>query len=235
MPAAHRQKADMDRNDPLLHRDDPGNAPLVGNIKVTRQDWLNAALAALISEGVEGVKVQVLGERMGVSRSSFYWYFKSRKDLLDALLEHWQQTNSAALMDMANTPARTITEAVGNVFRCVINPALFDTRLDFAIRDWARRAPNVQRIMQHSEHARLGALTAMFLRHNYPAIEATTRARILYYTQIGYDDAQLNEPMSERNRLMPSYLLGFTGQHPSDGEIDALIAYSKTVVGDTSP
>ena len=33
---------------PVLHRDDPDAAPLVGNIKVTRQDWLNVALDVLI-------------------------------------------------------------------------------------------------------------------------------------------------------------------------------------------
>ena len=96
---------------PLLHRNDPAKDPLVGNIKVTRQDWLNAALSVLKQGGVEAVKVADLAARMGVSRSSFYWYFKSRQDLLDALLDHWQDTNTSALVSMAQTPAETITEA----------------------------------------------------------------------------------------------------------------------------
>ena len=31
----------------LANRDDPALAPLAGNVKVTRQDWLNAALDVL--------------------------------------------------------------------------------------------------------------------------------------------------------------------------------------------
>ncbi|WP_299673816.1 TetR/AcrR family transcriptional regulator [uncultured Roseobacter sp.] len=208
---------------------------LVGNIKVTRQDWLDAALTALLEHGVEGVKIQPLGEQLNVSRSSFYWYFQSRQDLLTALLEHWQRSNSAALIAMAERPATTITEAVGNVFRCVINPALFDTRLDFAIRDWARRAPDVRAVLHASEAARLEALRAMFARFGCPDLEAIARARILYYMQIGYDDAQLNEPMDARNRLMPSYLIGFTGQEPLDSEVEALIAYAKAVEAGKNP
>ncbi len=206
-----------------------------GNVKVTRQQWLDAALAALLKSGVEGVKIQSLGAELDVSRSSFYWYFDSRQDLLRALLEHWQRTNTAALVTMAERPAATVTEAVGNVFRCVINPALFDTRLDFAIRDWARRAPDVRAVLEASEAERLEALRAMFARFGCPELEAIARARILYYMQIGYDDAQLNEPMAARNRLVPSYLIGFTGQTPLQSEVDALIAYARAVDAGENP
>ena len=71
----------------ILHRDEPTAEPLTGNVKGTRADWLNVAMDVLISHGVEQVKVLALAERMGVSRSSFYWYFKSRQDLLDALTD----------------------------------------------------------------------------------------------------------------------------------------------------
>jgi AcrR family transcriptional regulator len=214
---------------PVLHRDNPENEPLVGNVKVTREDWLNLALTALINDGVEGVKIQTLGSALGVSRSSFYWYFKSRQDLLDALLDHWQATNTSALIGMTEAPAETITQAVGNVFRCVINPALFDTRLDFAIRDWARRSDRVRGILQTSDARRLGALQAMFERFDYPRLEAVARARILYFMQIGYDDAQLNEPMDIRNKLVPAYLVGFTGQVPTEEEVASLRAYASAL------
>ena len=87
----------------------PEAEPLVGNIKVTRDDWLNVAMDVLISDGVDQIKVLNLAERMAVSRSSFYWYFKSRQELLDALLARWQATNTAALVAQAEAPARTIT------------------------------------------------------------------------------------------------------------------------------
>lgn len=200
-----------------------------GNVKVTREDWLTCALAALVEHGVEGVKIQPLGSTLGVSRSSFYWYFKSRQDLLDALLVHWQATNTSVLVAMASTEAETITEAVGNVFRCVINPALFDTRLDFAIRDWARRSEPVRAVLQQSDLRRLAALQEMFERFDYPRLEAIARARILYYMQIGYDDAQLGESMEARYTLMPAYLVGFTGQQPKPQEVAALRAYAEAL------
>lgn len=212
---------------PILHRDDPKAEPLVGNVKVTREDWLNVAMDVLISDGVEQVKVLNLAERMAVSRSSFYWYFKSRQQLLDALLDRWQATNTAALIAQAEAPAETITAAVCNVHRCVVNTALFDTALDFAVRDWARRSGKVRRMLDQSDARRLAALRAMFARHGYEAVEAETRARVLYYMQIGYDLAQLNEPLDTRLSLVPHYLYVFTGVAPRPEEIEEFSAYAK--------
>lgn len=212
---------------PILHRDDPEAEPLVGNIKVTRDDWLNVAMDVLISDGVEQVKVMNLAERMAVSRSSFYWYFKSRQELLDALIDKWQATNTAALIAQSELPAETITAAVCNVQRCVVNTALFDTALDFAVRDWARRSGKVRRMLDQSDALRLAALREMFKRFDYDETEAETRARVLYYMQIGYDFAQLNEPMSARLSMVRHYLYVFTGVEPRPEEIEEFSSYAK--------
>ncbi len=213
----------------------PSIAPSAGNIKVTREDWLNVAMDVLISDGVERVKVLALGERLGVSRSSFYWYFESRQHLLEELLERWRKTNTAAMVAQAEAPAETITAAVCNVFRCVVDPALFNTALDFAVRDWARRSGAVRRVLDQSDQDRLRALTDMFRRHGYEDLEAHTRARILYYMQIGYNESDLREPMEERLRLVPMYLLGFTGKEASTREVEDFKQYTKSIQEGETP
>jgi len=219
------------RPKPLLHRDDPAAEPLVGNVKVTRRDWLNQALDVLITGGVEQVKIQVLAARMGVSRSSFYWYFRSRRDLLDALLAHWQDSNTAAMVAQAEAAAATITGAVCNVFRCTANPALFNLALDFAVRDWARRDARVQRLLAASDASRVTALRAMFARFGYGEREALTRARVLYYMQLGYDMAGPGESAEERLVMVPHYLRVFTGRDPRTAEIEDFNAYARRFWG----
>ena len=200
-----------------------------GNVKVTREDWLDAALDVMVSDGVEQVKVLTLGERLGVSRSSFYWYFKDRQDLLDALLTHWQQTNTAAIVAQAGINADTITRSVCNVFRCFVNPRLFDNRLEFAIRDWSRRSREVREFLAQSDEMRLKALAQMFSRHDYEQVEAITRARSLYYMQIGYNDADLHESLDERLAVVHLYVQVFTGREPRRNEIDEFAAYARAV------
>ena len=214
---------------PLGSGDDKDREPLAGNIKVTRSDWLNVALDMLVSEGVGEVKILAIGERLNVSRSSFYWYFKSRQDLLDALLHHWQATNTAALVRQASLPAATITESICNVFHCFVDGDLFDNALDFAIRDWARRSGKVRKILDQSDQTRLDALAAMFCRYDYGDIEAQTRARILYFMQIGYNVAELNETLEDRLKMLPEYLYGFTGVTASKAEIADFTTFSNKI------
>lgn len=43
-----------------------------GNVKATKNDWLDLALSVLQRDGVAAVTVLALSERLHVSRSSFY-------------------------------------------------------------------------------------------------------------------------------------------------------------------
>lgn len=63
-----------------------------------RADWIKAALKLLVAEGESAVRITRLSEALGVTRGSFYWHFKDRADLLDALLETWERRNTLAIV-----------------------------------------------------------------------------------------------------------------------------------------
>ena len=199
------------RTAPVLHRDDPEKEPLTGHVKVTREDWLNVARDTLVNDGVAEVKVLALAERLQVSRSSFYWYFKNRKDLLAALLEDWEARNTHSIVSNSARPAENITGAVCNFFLCFVDPTQFDQGLDFAVREWARRDDTVRHRIDLADKTRLTAVTEMFARHGYSDYDAEIRARILYYMQLGYHALEVKEPMHERMGRLEGYLRGFTG------------------------
>ncbi len=204
----------MARSTPVLHRDDPDKDPLGGHAKVTRQDWLNMARDILVTEGVAEVKILTLSTRMGVSRSSFYWYFENRSDLLAALLAEWEVRNTAQIVAHCRRPARTITQSVCTFFCCFLDPSKFDHGLDFAVREWARRDDDLRGRIDAADATRLAAVTAMFEAQGYPQGEADARARILYFMQLGYHALQVRETIATRLSRVEAYLLGFTGQAP---------------------
>jgi|GEM_PF-789273 len=187
-----------------------------GNIKVTRDDWLRCARGRLIQSGIGDVKVLSLSAELGVSRSSFYWYFKSRQDLCEALLADWERTNTAALCHHAALPADTVTEAVSNLFRCFVNPAFFDHQLDFAVREWSRRDTSVRETIDRSDSERLDAITAMFIRYG-------TGVR-----------PQGDTAMSDRYsawRLFREGLRGHTGWQPAWRKATPAAEYDAIVIG----
>ena len=194
-----------------------------GPQRTSREDWISVALDTLICEGVDNVKVLVLAEKLGCARSSFYWYFKNRDDLLNSLLDHWQSKNTTAIVSKAGLSAETVNGALINVFTCWADDRLFDTRLDFAIRDWSRRSKTVRRALDVSDAARLDALAGMFERYGNQRPEAEVRARIVYYTQIGYNALDVRETPRERAKRGADYLHCMTGEPPLKHEVDTLI------------
>jgi len=217
----------MTRDTPLLDRDDPDKPPLTGATKVTREDWLRLARDVLVHDGEGEVKVLALSQKLGVSRSSFYWYFKDKKDILQALLEEWEKRNTQVILRHCEMPAATITEALCNFFRCFVDESLFDQGLDFAVREWARRDPAVREMIDAADARRLAAITEMYARHGFNAGEADIRARILYFMQLGYHALDLREPLDMRLARIEGYLHGFTGVHPQRAEVEAFRAFAK--------
>lgn len=202
-------------------------APPRGNVKVTRDDWLDLAAEALVARGVSQVKVLTLASQLGVSRSSFYWYFQSRKDLLDQLLARWEGQNTRAILDQAARPAGNICAAVMHLFEGFIDRRQFDPRLDFAVREWARRSAEVRARLDAADEARVTAIRDMFLRHGYEPTDAFARARIIYFMQIGYYALVENEPFETRFALLKPYLVSFTGQEPDPAEIAAFLSLAQ--------
>lgn len=213
----------MDKGD-TIESVDPGD----GNAaRTTREDWIALAKEILVAEGVGHVKVLDLARKLNVSRSSFYWFFNSRKDLLDQLLHFWEHKNTAGIVERAGRPAGSIAEAVLNVFECWVNEDVFDPGLDFAVREWARRSGDVRRRLDLADQARVTAVAAMFRRHGYDDTDAFVRARVLYFMQVGYYALGVREPMSERLSYLEAYVRGFTGSDATARELKRFRAYSR--------
>ncbi|MDO6962512.1 TetR/AcrR family transcriptional regulator [Rhizobium alvei] len=185
----------------------------------TREDWLRLAIRTLIDEGIDQVKVQVLARELGVSRSSFYWFFESLPDLHKQLLEHWLRINTGPIIERALRPAPHIIRAILNVFECWVDDHLFDPKLDMAVRLWARRSETVRAVVEQADSQRVDAIAAMYRRHGYEEGEAFIRARVLYFTQIGQYALLIDESLEVRHSRLGHYLKCFSGLEPEESDI----------------
>ncbi|MFC3285748.1 TetR/AcrR family transcriptional regulator [Litchfieldella rifensis] len=187
--------------------------------KGSRDAWLDAAFELLLESGVDSVKILPLAKRLNLSRTSFYWFFKDREALLDALIERWREKNTRGLVQQTEAYAESIVEAILNVFDCWLNPELFDSQLEFAMRSWALQSDEVSREIDAADETRIEALTRMFVSHGYDTLAANVRARTIYLTQIGYISMKTQEALEVRMRRIPAYVEIFTGQTPPPHEL----------------
>ncbi|KLK90088.1 hypothetical protein AA309_27675 [Microvirga vignae] len=199
--------------------------------RLGRSDWLATAVQIFLSEGIEAVRITRLADALSVTRGSFYWHFKDRDDLLDGLIAFWSQKNTAAILS-AIEGAGTLLDGILAIFDAWIDPGRFDPRLDQAMRDWARRSDAVRSAVAEADDIRVRAIEALFARFGYGSPEAFIRARIFYFTQIGYYALSLEEPLAQRLSYLEAYYETFTGV-PMDSE--AAAAYRSKHLGSPDP
>ncbi|WP_119388127.1 TetR/AcrR family transcriptional regulator [Taklimakanibacter lacteus] len=178
---------------------------------LTRADWLAAAIRLFIDEGVGSVRITRLADELEVTRGSFYWHFTGRDDLLAAIVEFWGRKNTRAVVS-AFDGLDDLTQGVLALFDAWIDPELFDPRLDLAIREWARRDKAIHRAVAKADAKRIQAICDFYCRSGFARKEAFIRARVIYFTQIGYYALEVKETLAERLDYLESYYLSFTGR-----------------------
>ncbi|HSH48155.1 MAG TPA: TetR/AcrR family transcriptional regulator [Halomonas sp.] len=185
----------------------------------SREVWLDAAFELLLESGVDSVKILPLAKRLKLSRTSFYWFFRDREMLLDALILRWREKNTQNLIRQAEAYSESVVEAILNVFDCWLDSELFDSQLEFAVRSWALQSDEVAQEVDAADEARIAALTQLFVRYGFASLTAIVRGRTIYLTQIGYISMKAEEEIEIRMQRIPIYVEIFTGQTPQPHEL----------------
>jgi len=190
----------------------------------SQEGWLEAAYDSLLESGIDSVKILPLAKKLNLSRTSFYWFFKDREELLDGLVSRWREKNTGSIVKQSEAYAETLAEAMLNVFDCWLDSRLFDSKFEFAVRSWALQSEEILQEVQEADRTRMDALVSMFKRFGYPEIGADVRARTTYLVQIGYISMQSNESISVRMKRIPEYIAIYTGEAPQQRELDRFFA-----------
>src|SRR5271166_6433970 len=84
----------------------------------SRDVWLSGAYECLLESGVDSVRIMPLAKTLKLSRTSFYWFFNDRQEVLDALVALWRDKNTGNLIKQTKAYAESVVEAILNVFDC---------------------------------------------------------------------------------------------------------------------
>jgi len=190
----------------------------------SQEGWLETAYGSLLESGVDSVKILPLAKKLNLSRTSFYWFFKDREELLSALVSRWRDKNTGGIVKQSEAYAETLAEAMLNVFDCWLDQRLFDSKFEFAVRSWALQSAEVQAEVLKADQTRVLAIADMFKRFGLTENSADVRARTTYLVQIGYISMQSEESIAVRMKRIPEYIAIYTGETPEQRELDRFYA-----------
>jgi AcrR family transcriptional regulator len=165
--------------------------------RLSRQDWIDAAFEALETGGVPAVSVEPIAARLGVTKGSFYWHFKDRRELLAAALKQWESSTPALIeqLDAIEDPRRRLATWGRRVLGG-------DKALITALHD-ASDDPVVAPVVRRVTDRRIKYLAGILRDAGIPPALARRRARLLYASDLG---------LFQISRAHPS-------QRPSDAEV----------------
>lgn len=174
--------------------------------KNTVQDWIDAAHRTLIDEGISGLKVDRLANRLGVTRGGFYHNFKDRDEFHDQIIRHWEATCRFLPDEAPPTKPGAAVVWLERVTTRLIESDGYDYRFDLAVREWARADKRAEWAVERADRERLETLQKFFEAIGYDAEHAKVRARVFYFHQIGYYAIGVRQGVSERRRNAQLYI-----------------------------
>ena len=146
-----------------------------------RDAWIRGAIAILAEHGAERLRVEVLATRLGVTKGSFYWHFKDRRDLQDAVLEYWKDGRIRDIRKQ--TQAEPGAEAAALLHTIEVYASARNREgiaIEAAVRDWARRDPQAAAVVEEVDAERLACACRLFRACGLPEQEARARSLLLY-------------------------------------------------------
>ena len=148
----------------------------------SRQDWLRAAVQVFGRDGLEGVRVDPLARGLGVTKGSFYWHFRDRADLLEALIDLWEEETTWLI-----TQASEASGPYDRLLRFfqLISPAR-NYPSDREMFAWGRRSAQVRARANAVELKRVGFIEEQLLATGVSAPTAARRAEIAYLATLGW-------------------------------------------------
>lgn len=149
------------------------------NLHLTREDWIDAAWIALSEGSLDTVKVDPIARRLKVTRGSFYWHFKNRQDLIDAVVDRWlyrlgRTTAVHHLIDSEKPPADRLWDVFEYVVRMVSGPQSVFFRVA------AASDPQLLQRIQREDEDRIQAYAQIFSAMGLDEVRAQRMAKLYF-------------------------------------------------------
>jgi AcrR family transcriptional regulator len=149
--------------------------------RVSREDWLDAGLAALAQDGPEALAAERLAAQLGVTRGSFYHHFASRDAFVEALLQRWATQHTQQVIE-ASQAAGPVGQRLDRLLATVL---ALPHAVGTAIRAWAAREPIVRRFQKAVDAQRMAYLAQLFRARGLQPAAAARLAELAYLMFVG--------------------------------------------------
>lgn len=191
-------QSNMRKIEPAKRPQGDDEPPKASRRALTRDDWITAAIDRLVSRSIDAVLVDPLAKEMGVTRGSFYWHFKSRDDLLQAMLGRWREMQTRRIVERLSRDRKVAaSDQIAQIrhLPSTTRKAVEGASLELAIRAWARRDKMARDVLEAVDRERIEFTRGLLVEIGTDQATAQTMAIFGYAYTVG--EAMIRSAMTE--------------------------------------
>ena len=128
--------------------------------RLSREEWLSQALEILAREGNAKLRVDAICKALGVTKGSFYWHFRDRRDFLRSLIEYWSTAFTTVGIDAIQGLQGDARERLFGLMKLLHDAGY--PRHDVSVRALAAQEPELAEIVRNVDRQRLAYVRSLF-------------------------------------------------------------------------
>ncbi|MCF6220962.1 MAG: TetR/AcrR family transcriptional regulator [Robiginitomaculum sp.] len=157
--------------------------------RFTKTDWLDLGLQSLATDGPAALRIDMLCTAAGRTKGSFYHHFSGREDFTTALLNHWEQKLTEAVIDETEHE----TDPVEKLIALNRITDELDMGVETALRRWAGTEPGVAASIAKVDKRRIDYVASLLMQAKDISVQKAVDLAVMNYagligTQLMFTD-----------------------------------------------
>lgn len=157
------------------------SSPPPAKLKRTRQDWIAAAIEYGARNGFAAIAVEPLASELGTTKGSFYWHFKDRAELLEAVALKWEEDSTTQVISLVESASGE--DPLGTLVEVILGHPETD------LQEWkilsAAGVPQIGPVIKRVHDLRITFVAKLLRERGLEDTRAEARARVLYAAYLG--------------------------------------------------
>jgi AcrR family transcriptional regulator len=174
--------------------------------RTPRSRWIEVGLDALAAGGPDAVRVEPLAAALGVTKGGFYWHFADRRALLEEMLEVWERRLVDEVIEQIEGEGGDARAKLRHLFGLAGSAAAQGLmQAELAIRDWARRDPDVADRLRRVDNRRMDYMRGLFAEIGDPEARSFISMALFvgnHFVAADHGDRSREDVMRDALRLL---------------------------------
>jgi AcrR family transcriptional regulator len=174
-------------------------------VQKTKRDWWLAGITLLAAKGSQGLTIDALCQKMGVTKGSFYHHFKSYENYIKSLLDFYETEGTFDIIDQLKdlpTPMEKLKGLIDMVVKASTDYLEYPEK---SIRAWSNYDESVKEVVARVDKRRLDYLIHLCEDILSDKEKGLVMGRLAYAILIGSEHMEPNIHGIELQALFDAY------------------------------